>query len=180
MESKISMGIVEDRIKSGALAGIFGAWAIFGLIFFIDSVLGFEPGTFYKVIALAFGINTGTVYVGFLMHMITGVVIGMLYGIVSIKMPRTPLAVIAGGVGAGVVAWGVLFMPITNLIVYPSLTEIARIIDEPLLVKIVDEPLFSIGTLSMHLVYGFILGLLHYLGVAKAPRVGGRTEILTA
>ncbi len=160
-----------NHIKSGALAGLFGAWAIFGLVLLIDSTLGFEMGTFYRVIALAVGLDTNAVYIGFFMHMLVGVAIGALFGLASIKMRITALRVITFGAVTGIIAWGGLFIPLTLFIVNPSLTNIAELIDEPMLVKIADEPLFMIGALSMHLVYGFVLGLMHYLGVAEVPRV---------
>lgn len=162
---------IISGIKSGALGGLFGAWAIFGIILAIDSTLGFEMGTFYKVIVLAIGLNTNAVYIGFLMHMITGVVIGALFGLASVKMRVTASRVISLGVVTGIITWAGLFLPLTLFIVNPSLSDIAEMINEPMLIKIVEEPLFMIGALSMHLVYGFVLGLMHYLGVAEVPRV---------
>jgi hypothetical protein len=38
----------------------------------IDSELNLPPGTFYKMIGMAFGVDSSyAVYVGFLLHMIT-------------------------------------------------------------------------------------------------------------
>jgi hypothetical protein len=161
-----------NYIKSGALAGLFGAWAIFGLLLLVDSTLGFEPGTLYKVIALAFNFElANAVYIGFLMHMITGVVIGALFGLATSMIKPTALRIIPLGIITGAVAWLALFMPVTMFIVTPSLANIANMLNEPMLVKIAEEPLFIAGALSMHLVYGIVLGLTHYLGIAEVPRI---------
>ena len=161
----------SSHIKSGALAGLFGSWAIFGIILAIDSTLGFEIGTFYKVIAVAVGFDTNAMYIGFMMHMITGTIIGALLGLVSIKMRITALRIITSGIAVGIAAWLGLFMPLTLFLVNPSLESIANVINEPMLPRIANEQLFMFGALSMHLVYGFVLGLMHYLGVAKVPRI---------
>ena len=39
-------------------AGLTAAWAIFGLFLAIDSELGLAPGTLYKMVGLAFGIQS--------------------------------------------------------------------------------------------------------------------------
>ncbi len=162
-------------IKSGVLGGIFGAWAIFGLIFLVDSSLGFESGTFYKVIALALGFDiTYAVYIGFLLHMIVGVTIGLLFGLLTstrVLYTRTASKSILFGVITGIVAWLVLFIPLTFMLVTPSLSKISSIINQPMLASIADGSLLILGALSMHIVYGFILGLMHYLGIANVPRI---------
>ena len=46
-------------------AGLTATWAIFGLFLAIDSELGLAPGTLYKMVGLAFGIqSTYAVYIG--------------------------------------------------------------------------------------------------------------------
>ena len=63
---------------SGMTAGLTAAWAIFGLFLAIDSELGLAPGTLYKMVGLAFGIQSPyAVYIGFTLFMITAVIIGI-------------------------------------------------------------------------------------------------------
>lgn len=72
MQSIPSVRFVFRR-PSGIIAGLTAAWAIFGFILAIESELNLPSGTFYKMIGIAFGINfLYAVYVGFLLHMITG------------------------------------------------------------------------------------------------------------
>jgi len=70
----------KDSIRMGIVAGQIAGWSIFGLILAIDANLltptMTQPGTFYKMIGMAFGQGPATdAYVGFLLHMITATVI---------------------------------------------------------------------------------------------------------
>src|ERR671925_957782 len=88
MQSKPSFAFAFRR-PSGMIAGLTAAWAIFGFILAIDSELNLPPGTFYKMIGVALGISSSyAVYVGFLLHMITGVIIGIIYSTLSQNIKR--------------------------------------------------------------------------------------------
>lgn len=83
MQSGHSVRFVFRR-PSGIIAGLAAAWAVFGFFLAIDSELNLPPGTFYKMIGIAFGVDSSyAVYVGFLLHMITGVIIGIIYSTLS-------------------------------------------------------------------------------------------------
>ena len=74
------------RRPSGIIAGLTAPWAIFGFILAIDSELNLPPGTFYEMIGLAFGIDSSyAVYIGFLLHMITGTILGIVYNVLYLK-----------------------------------------------------------------------------------------------
>jgi hypothetical protein len=64
MQSRPSLGFAFRR-PSGIIAGLTAAWAIFGFILAIDSELNLPPGTFYKMIGVAFGVDSSyALYVG--------------------------------------------------------------------------------------------------------------------
>jgi len=82
MESS-SGGTVIKR-PAGIIAGLTAAWAIFGLFLALDTELQLPPGTFFEMIGLAFGIDPSyAVYIGFLLYMITAVIIGIIYSTLS-------------------------------------------------------------------------------------------------
>jgi hypothetical protein len=72
-------------IKSGTVCGLVAAWAIFGMILAVGAQLGLPPGTFYQMVGVSLGINAEwpAIYAGFVLHMITGAIIGIVYMIVS-------------------------------------------------------------------------------------------------
>jgi hypothetical protein len=105
------------RRPSGIIAGLTAAWAIFGFILAIDSELNLPPGTFYKMIGITFGVNSlYAVYVGFLLHMITGMIIGIIYSTLSENIKKLNITSIYKGLGTGiltgVVVWGILFLQV--------------------------------------------------------------------
>jgi hypothetical protein len=114
------------RRPSGIIAGLTAAWAIFGFILAIDSELNLPPGTFYKMIGLAFGIDSSyAVYIGFLLHMITGTIIGIVYSTLSKNIKKLYITSVYKGVGTGiltgVVVWVILFLPLNYGIMQPTL-----------------------------------------------------------
>ena len=75
---------VRRNVKYGALAGHIAAWSIFGLIFLVDGILRLEAGTFYGVIGLTVGVSMpAALYIGFVLHILTGTVIGLLFGYIT-------------------------------------------------------------------------------------------------
>jgi hypothetical protein len=76
-----------DSIKSGTVCGLVAAWAIFGLVLAAGAQLGLPPGTFYQMVGVSLGQNAEwpAIYLGFILHMITGAIIGIVYMIISDK-----------------------------------------------------------------------------------------------
>jgi hypothetical protein len=52
-----SLRTIRTRRPLGIIAGLTATWAIFGLFLAIDSQLNVPPGTFYKMVGIAFGID---------------------------------------------------------------------------------------------------------------------------
>ncbi|MDW0181180.1 MAG: hypothetical protein QOK78_09965, partial [Nitrososphaeraceae archaeon] len=74
MESPTGIAI---RRPPGIIAGLTAAWAIFGLFLALGHDIGGDPGALFQMVGVAFGIDTSyAVYVGFLLYMITAVIIG--------------------------------------------------------------------------------------------------------
>jgi uncharacterized membrane protein YagU involved in acid resistance len=113
------------RRPSGIIAGLTASWAIFGFILAIDSELNLPPGTFYKMIAIAFGVDSSyAVYAGFLLHMITGVIIGIIYCTLSQNIKKLLITSVYKGLGTGIltgaVVWAILFLPLNYGIMQPT------------------------------------------------------------
>jgi hypothetical protein len=113
-------GIVIKR-PSGIIAGLTAAWAIFGLFLALDQEMGLEPGALFRMVGIAFGVDPpNAVYIGFLLYMITAVIIGIIYsGIckrVKVLYINSVLKGVGSGILAGIVLWGVMLLPINYLI----------------------------------------------------------------
>lgn len=183
---------VRDSIKSGIVAGQAAAWAIFGVFLAIDSSLLTPPGTFYKVIGMALGQGPATdVYVGFLMHMITATIIGIVYMIISDRVRMLYISSVFKGLATGpvtgVVVWAMLFIPLHFGVIQPMLQAMAQGAPEEF--EIADQlsqisnaelagRLASLsdtvvaGSLAMHILFGCVLGFLGRLGTSSRELLG--------
>jgi hypothetical protein len=157
------------RRPSGIIAGLTAAWAIFGFILAIDSELNLPPGTFYKMIGLAFGIDSSyAVYIGFLLHMITGTIIGIVYSTLSKNIKKLYITSVYKGVGTGiltgVVVWVILFLPLNYGIMQPTLQNMISTLNPTSPEYLMAEQLLELsnvivfGSLAIHVVFGGVMG----------------------
>lgn len=140
-------------------AGLTAAWAIFGLFLALDHEMGLEPGALFRMVGIAFGIDTSyAVYIGFLLYMITAVVIGIIYSEISKRIKVLYINSVIKGVGtgilAGVIIWAVLFLPINYLIMQPTLQKMLNESD-PIISRIYNGKK-TYRTIEHHLL-GFII-----------------------
>ena len=164
------------RRPSGIIAGLTAAWAIFGFILAIDSELNLPPGTFYKMIGIAFGVSSlYAVYVGFLLHMITGMIIGIIYSTLSESVKKLNITSVYKGLGTGiltgVVVWAVLFLPLNYGIMQPTLNNIVNtsnpLSSEYLMaIQLLElSNVIILGSLVLHIVFGGVMGFCARLAV---------------
>lgn len=164
------------RRPSGIIAGLTAAWAIFGFILAIDSELNLPPGTFYKMIGIAFGVDSSyAVYIGFLLHMITGVIIGIVYSTLSENIKKLYITSVYKGLGTGiltgVVVWAILFLPLNYGIMQPTLDNMVNTLNptssEYLMAKQLLElsNVIIFGSLVIHVVFGGVMGFCARLAI---------------
>ena len=157
------------RRPSWIIAGLTASWAIFGFILAIDSELNLPPGTFYKMIGLAFGIDSSyAVYIGFLLHMITGTIIGIVYSTLSKNIKKLYITSVYKGVGTGiltgVVVWVILFLPLNYGIMQPTLQNMISTLNPTSPEYLMAEQLLELsnvivfGSLAIHVVFGGVMG----------------------
>lgn len=180
--TKVEPTKLRDSVKSGIAAGQAAGWAIFGLILAVDANLltptMAQPGTFYKMIGMAFGQGPATdIYVGFLLHMITATVIGIIYMIISNSTKKLHITSVykglATGVITGVVVWAVLFLPLNFGLMLPMLQNIIATGDPSSSVYQLADRLLQIsgaillGSLALHILFGGVLGFVGRLATSS-------------
>jgi hypothetical protein len=128
------------------------------------------------MIGIAFGVDSlYAVYVGFLLHMITGTVIGIIYGTLSQNIKRLYITSVYKGVGTGVltgvVVWAVLFLPLNYGLMQPTLHNMLNTLNpassEYLMAKqLLDlSNVIVLGSLALHIVFGGVMGFCARLAV---------------
>ncbi|MEO9363556.1 MAG: hypothetical protein ABI348_06605 [Nitrososphaera sp.] len=179
---RINSTILVDSVKAGIAAGQAAAWAIFGLILAVDATLVTPPGTFYKMIGMALGQEpSAAVYVGFLMHMVTATVIGIIYMIISNSVKKLYIGSVpkglATGVITGVAVWAILFLPLNFGVVQPMLQGIVAQGPQaplyPLATKLLTlSTTILSGALALHIVFGGVLGFIGRIATSSGEILG--------
>jgi hypothetical protein len=165
---RMNPATVLDSVKAGIAAGQAGAWAIFGLVLAIDTTIVNQPGTLYKMVGMAFGQGPSTdVFVGFMLHMVTATVIGIVYMIISNSVKKLYISSVVKGVATGiltgVVVWAVLFLPLNYGVMQPMLQNIVSQGPHSQLFSLAQKLVslsstILIGSLALHVVFGGVLG----------------------
>lgn len=169
---------INIRRPSGIIAGLTAAWAIFGLFLAVDSQLNVPPGTFYKTIGIIFGISSAhAMYIGFLLFMVTAVIISIIYNYVSKHVRIFNISSMPKGIGtgilAGVIVWGLLFLPLHYYVIQPGLSGMANGVNmnpgnlDPSVAEQLLElsNTIVIGSLALHVLFGGVMGFCSRLAI---------------
>jgi hypothetical protein len=166
--------------KYGSIAGLIATWSISTAIAASELELGLPISTFYAVIGISLGsIDLITAaYLGFGSHLATGTILGAIIGGLAVRVEMrknitnifNPYRSILMGIGTGILVWLVLFLPITALIIQPSIDRIAEILslgqnNTPF--SIFDSDNLSqsfrgiaISAVAFHIIWGAIFGFI--------------------
>jgi hypothetical protein len=128
------------------------------------------------MIGIAFGVSSPyAVYLGFLLHMTTGVIIGVIYSTLSANIKKLYITSVYKGVGTGIltgiVVWGVLFLPINYVLMQPKLNNIVNISNPTSSEFLMAKQLLELsnviisGSLVLHIVFGGVMGFCARLAV---------------
>jgi hypothetical protein len=136
---------VSKSVQLAALGGIVGAVVMGGLAYMMP--VNGQP--FFVAAAMLMGLGSASTSAGWMLHLITGLVIGFIFGAVTAKVTRFHLTSITKGlglgIGGGVLVWLVFFLPMM-MAVMASMIPASQM------------PTMIIGSFAAHLVYGLILG----------------------
>src|SRR5215510_13471935 len=172
IENQIELMVLYKGIKYGAFAGFLATWAISSAIVAAELFLGLRVSTFYSIIGISLGSNdiVSAGYFGFGLHILAGTLIGALLGAIGIKWEKirmlNPFRSALIGVGAGFVIWLVVFLPITTLLIQPSIQRIVVILSLSLQQAIYSDDLsnsitkITLAAIVFHLIWGAIFGFI--------------------
>ena len=172
LKRKNELFVAFKGAKYGSAAGFIATWSISSAIAAAEFALHLQIGTFYSIIGISLGLNTATTaaYMGFGLHLLTGTVLGAVLGAVGIRWKRirmlNPYKSSIVGIGAGLVIWSVLFLPITTLLIQPSIQRIVVVLavtsQQPILSEDLSHSVANITLMAIvfHLIWGAIFGFI--------------------
>ncbi len=171
---------IIEGAKYGAIAGLIATWSISTAIAASELELGLPISTFYAVMGISLGSMdfVTAAYLGFGLHLLTGTILGAAFGglAVRVEMRRNitnifdPYRSILMGIGTGIVVWLVLFLPVTALIIQPSIGRIAEILSlsqNNTTLSVFDSNNLSqsfrgiaVSAVAFHILWGAIFGFI--------------------
>jgi hypothetical protein len=174
---------ILEGAKYGAIAGLIATWSISTLIAASELELGLPISTFYAVIGISLGSNDfiASAYLGFGLHLATGTILGAVIGALAVRVEMrrknitnifNPYRSILMGIGTGILVWLVLFLPITALIIQPSIGRVTEILslsqdNNNTMLSVFDTDNLSqllngiaISAIAFHVVWGAIFGFI--------------------
>jgi hypothetical protein len=161
----------KEYILYCSLAGFIASWAISGMLAIVDYYTGTQVGTFFAVIGLSLGFTDPeeAQYIGFALHLLTGMTAGNIFGQTALFWPKmipyNARKGIVRGTVVGIALWAVLFLPLATFGIQPRLDSL--ILQAPN-VEVYDIGshfentyyLIVSGSFVFHVVYGMILGFI--------------------
>jgi hypothetical protein len=169
-KSRNELLVTLKGVKYGAFAGFIATLLIALAIAAAGLAFGFQMGTFYSVIGISLGLNNivNAAYVGFGLHLLIGTLLGIVLGAIGIRWKKIrmliPYKSSLFGVGAGVVIWLILFLPITSLLIQPSIQRIVIILaiawQKAILAEQLSHSITNIALIAIvfHVIWGAIFG----------------------
>jgi hypothetical protein len=140
----IELYSVSKSVQLAALGGIVGAVVMGGLAYMMP--VNGQP--FFVAAAMLMGLGSASP-AGWMLHLVNGLVVGAIFGVVTAKVTRFHLTSITKGLGlglgGGVLVWLVFFLPMM-MAVMSSMIPASQM------------PTMIIGSFAAHLVYGLVLG----------------------
>lgn len=159
-------------IKYGAFAGFVATWSISSVIVVTELLLGLNIGAFYSIMGISLGITdiTTATSIAFGLHLLVGTIIGALFGAIGIRWKKVrmlnPYKSSLVGMGAGIILWLILFLPITLFLVQPAINPITTIMavgsQQAVFSEDVNQTIRNITfiAISFHLIWGAIFGII--------------------
>jgi hypothetical protein len=179
-DSQVFVRPTMEGAKYGAIAGLIATWSISTAIAASELELGLPISTFYAVMGISLGSTNfvTSAYLGFGLHLLTGTILGAIIGGIAVRVEMrknitnvfSPYKSILMGIGTGILLWLVLFLPVTALIIQPSIGRIGEILslgqnNTAFSVFDIDNlgQSFSgiaISAVAFHIVWGAIFGFI--------------------
>ena len=182
--------------KYGSIAGVIATWSISTAIAASELELGLPISTFYTVIGISLGSNDliTSAYLGFALHLATGTILGAIIGALVVKIEARknitnifrPSRSILMGVATGVLVWLILFLPVSVILIQPSIGSIAQILgsgQEDAMLSVFDANSLGrsfmgivMSAIAFHVIWGAIFGFI----ISSFLRIKSHSSLLSA
>ena len=159
----------KRMVMFGAIGGFIAGLVMAPFLMFTALLVGMPANTMPTAIGLAFGADINSAMMtGFGLHILTGIIIGAIFGIVVANVSKLRISGFAKGVSegliTGMIAFVVLFIPVSMVLMPPVLIELVMQMNPTMnqqeIMNMLQQnmpTMIGMGVLE-HLVYGAVLG----------------------
>ena len=136
---------VSKALEAGVAGGLVGALVMAGLALMMP--VNGQP--FFVAAAMVMGVGSMAVLAGWMLHLVTGLVMGSIFGVAITRVNALRVTNVkrglAWGLGAGALVWVIFFLPLMMA------SGMANMLGSALMTMM-------LGSFAAHLIYGLILG----------------------
>lgn len=171
-QNRNQLMVAFKGLKYGAFAGFVATWSISSVIVVTELLLGLQIGAFYSIMGITLGVDNviAATSMAFGLHLLIGTIIGAVFGVIGIRWKKVrmfnPYKSLLVGMGAGMIVWLVLFLPIATLLVQPAINSITTMLaiesQDPVFSEDINQSIrnITLTAIGFHLIWGAIFGFI--------------------
>jgi predicted transcriptional regulator len=171
-QNRDQLMVAFKGLKYGAFAGFVATWSISSVIVVAELLLGLQIGAFYSIMGISLGVDNviAATSMAFGLHLLIGTIIGAVFGVIGIRWKKVrmfnPYKSILVGMGAGMIVWLVLFLPIATFLVQPAINSITTMLaiesQDPVFSEDINQSIrnITLTAIAFHLIWGAIFGFI--------------------
>jgi predicted transcriptional regulator len=171
-QNRNQLMVAFKGLKYGAFAGFVATWSISSVIVVAELLLGLQIGAFYSIMGISLGVDNviAATSMAFGLHLLIGTIIGAVFGVIGIRWKKVrmfnPYKSILVGMGAGMIVWLVLFLPIATFLVQPAINSITTMLaiesQDPVFSEDINQSIrnITLTAIAFHLIWGAIFGFI--------------------
>jgi len=159
----------KASIGYSAIGGFVAGIVMMGVAMTTTVMIGMPYDTIPKAIGTAFGASLNNLIVtGLGMHLLTSIVVGIIFGIVTGNVKKLQITGFRKGIGlgliTGIIAFVVISLPVSTVVLPPILVKFIMhmhpdMTKEMAMIALQQKKMLIMSTaIIRHLVYGVILG----------------------
>jgi len=153
----------------GIIGGIIGSLAMIGPKMISNIQLEMPYNVNWIVFGIVFGADQPNAFaIGLGMHIVTGIIIGAIFGIITGKITKLRINKISRGIVlgsiAGLIVFGIFFMPMLQNVLAPNLMELMMGMNPDATQDMIKQkmqtklPTVIQTSLGLHILFGAVLG----------------------
>ena len=171
-QNRNQLMVTFKGLKYGAFAGFVATWSISSVIVVTELLLGLQIGAFYSIMGISLGVDNviAATSMAFGLHLLIGTIIGAVFGVIGIRWKKVrmfnPYKSLLVGMGAGMIVWLVLFLPIATFLVQPAINSITTMLaiesQDPVFSEDINQSIrnITLTAIAFHLIWGAIFGFI--------------------